>query len=129
MSGPVLARAVVWPPKAASGSVSSSASSSAPKVACFKGSVLLQFNRDNNRFSERTEDADLGQPTAEIPEVTAPTEEIPTDLGIPQDDAALDQMLRGLLADISPDSGEAMASALGLLVDVDHCSESSSNMD
>ena len=83
-------------------------------------------------------------PTAEIPEDTdlghrgtAPTEEIPTDLGhqgtapteeIPQDEPALDQMLRGLLTDIPHGSGEAMASALGLLVDVDD-SESCSNMD
>ena len=84
-------------------------------------------------------------PTAEIPEDTdlghrgtAPTEEIPTDLGhrgtapteeIPQDEPALDQMLRGLLTNISPDSGDAMASALGLLIDVDDDSESSSIMD
>ena len=109
----------------------------------------------NAPTAEIPEDTDLGHrgtaPTKEIPtdlghQGTAPIEEIPQDepalghqdLGhqgtapaekIPQDEQALDQMLRGLLTDISPGSGEAMASALGLLVDVDDDSESSSNMD
>ena len=118
------AKAVIWPSQAAS----SSASSSAPKAACPKGTVLLQFNKDKDRFTEIPEDPDVDEPTADIPQVTAPTEEIPIDLETPQDDATLNQAMIDLLAAISPHSGQEMASALGLLVDVGNCSESSSDM-
>ena len=118
------ARAVIWPSQAAS----SSASSSAPKAVCIRGSVLLQFNRDKDRFTEIPEDPDVDEPTADIPQVTAPTEEIPIDLETAQDDATLNQYMLDTLADISPTSGQEMALALGLLADVDHCSESSSDM-
>ena len=116
------ARAVIWPSQAAS----SSASSSAPKAVCIRGSVALQFNMEINRFTEIPADPD--EPTTEIPEVTAPMQEIPIDLETAQDDATLNQFMLDSLADISPTSGQEMALALGLLVDVDHCSESSSDM-
>ena len=76
---------------------------------------MLQFNKDKNRFLEMPAETYFHKnaPTAEIPEdtdlghrVTAPTEEIPTD--------------------ISPDSGDAMAPALGLIIDVDDDSDATS---
>ena len=79
-----------------------------------------------NRFTEIPADPD--EPTTEIPEVTAPMQEIPIDLETAQDDATLNQFMLDTLADISPTSGQEMALALGLLADVDHCSESSSDM-
>ena len=70
-----------------------------------------------------------------VPVSHAPVSHAPEE--IPQDEPALDQLLRGLRTDISPDSGDAMASALGLLIYVDDdsgatsdaTSESSSIMD